>query len=98
MFAQLRNGALRRRFINRLSLSRGVSAPMQSNAPAPIPIVKLSASSGGRTTRIDDLHAPVLRLAHPVAGRNQQVTLALGHDLDLAGGDTILLQLSRDRF
>ena len=47
---------------------------------------------------IDDRDAAVLRLFHAVLGRDQQVALALGHDLDLAGGDAVLLQLSRDRF
>ncbi len=34
----------------------------------------------GRATFIDDLDATVLRFADSVAGRDQQVTLAFGHD------------------
>jgi hypothetical protein len=57
---------------------------------------RLTLPSGSRTAGIDDLNAAVLRFLDPIGGRDQQVTLALGDDLDLAGGDTILLQLSRD--
>src|SRR5579859_3029601 len=70
-----------------------------------IPIVQrtmssISASPSLRSgsTVIDDLDPAVLRLLHAIAGWNQQVPLALGDDPDLAGGNTVLLQLGRDRF
>jgi hypothetical protein len=40
---------------------------------------------------IDDLDAAVLRLLHAVGGRDQQVALALGDDLDLGRRDAVLL-------
>jgi len=38
---------------------------------------------GANPSVINDLDPPVLRLADTVGGRDQQVPLAFGHDLDL---------------
>jgi len=46
---------------------------------------------------IDDLDAPVLRLLHAIGGRDQQVALALGDDLDLRRRDAVLLEPGRHR-
>ena len=50
----------------------------------------------GHPTAIDDGDSAVLRLTDAVAGRHQQVALALGDDLDLRGRDALLLELGRD--
>ena len=51
----------------------------------------------GRTAVIDDLDPAVLRLLHAVGGRNQQVALALSHDLDLGRRDPVLFELPGNR-